>query len=41
MKIAAAEGPLDRRGGPLIVALESEEVLCEFSQRREIVVQRR
>jgi hypothetical protein len=37
VKIAAGEGPLDQRGGPFIVALESEEALFEFSQRREIV----
>ena len=37
MKIAAGEGPLERRGSPLIVALEGEETLFEFGQGSEVV----
>ena len=37
MKIAACEGPLKRRGGPLVMALESKKMLFEIGQRGEII----
>ena len=33
----AGEGPFERRGGPLIVALECKQTLFEIGQRVEIV----
>ena len=37
MQVAACESPLEGRGCPLIVELETKEALLEFGQRREIV----
>ena len=37
MKIAAGEGPLERRRRPLVVGLEVQQTLLEFSQRSKVV----
>ena len=37
VQVAACENPLEGGGGPLIMDLESEEALFEFSQRSEVV----